>query len=226
MKDSDSLEALFFTANRRQSYPKGSTIVYRGGNLDYVYYIDSGLVKVCDFDMFGSERIVMIAPEGRMLPISWVMSRQPPDGAMYDYIAITNVTCYILPIQQVRNYITDNPVLCRDITEQTIKMYVNATARIYNLQRSNVIEKIEFVFYYLAIVLGKKLDDTSYIVEAPFTHNQLAGLAGLSREAVSHELRKERYRDVYYKKDGSTIIDISKIDTAHMPYLYSMRRTA
>lgn len=224
MDRSQSLQRLFERANRLRRYPKGSIIIMQGGSLDEAYRIIAGLVKVYDIDSSGSQRTVALYAKGHIMPASWLLSEKPPGGALFFYEAFTEVQCYTLPRDELRAFIDNHPKIARFFADAATKAYLNATARIQNLQRSNVGERVDFILYYLAKILGQPSEQQgTYMLEIAVTHQIIADLAGLARESVSNQLKKAKYNKIFYKRDSGTLINISGLDTEAMPKLLPLK---
>jgi len=137
-------------------------------------------------------------------------------------MALSDSVTYSLPRQQVREALDANPLIYKSLADITSRAYINALYRIYNLQKTNVSEKVEFVFYYLATLLSVNKDEPAAEIQASLTHQDIADIAGLSRESVTHLLSKPRYQDVFWKKGGKSYINVTKLDTSNLPQILTM----
>lgn len=222
MSDLSYVNDLFQRKGTGKSFAKGSALLNRGDDIPEVQYIIHGSVKITDNDRLGYGRTVAIFGQHHVLPISWLFTNAPKQGALYNYVALSDTETLCLPREVVRQALDASPEVYRYLCELTSKAYVNASARIHNLQKTNVNEKVEFVLYYLATCLADNIDGDVVVIDAALTHQDIADIAGLSRESVTNTLSKEKYRKVYWKKDGRTFVDISKIDVTHLPHIYTL----
>lgn len=209
---------LFRSANRKREHIKGSAISLHGNPFDYVYYIDGGLVRVSDVDSSGVQRTVSIFSKGHVFPVLWPLANKP-DSTIYDYHAITKTVTYRLPWLNIKDFMDKNIGFYKNLADILTRSYVNASARIINLQKTNVRERVEFILYYLAVILGTSKKN---IAEIPvvLTQQEIADLAGLSRESVSHEISKDRYKDIFWKAGHKSYIDLSNLRTDKMQKIF------
>jgi CRP/FNR family cyclic AMP-dependent transcriptional regulator len=214
----------FKTANRRRFYPKGSIIILQGSSINEVYFIVSGLVRIYSIDKLGNQHTVALFSENHVMPISWLLTDPGKDGALFFYQAITDTSCYSMLRDEVRHYMRGNIDSCFLLLDVLAKSYLNSAARIQTLQRSNASEKIDFVLYYVAQLYGRNISGNELVeLKAPITHQEIADLAGLTRESISRQLTKLKYHSVLYLINGKTFIDLSKLDVQSMPKVYSLK---
>ena len=223
MAQSDELKDIFLSENRRILYPKGAIIVMQDSKLADAYSIHKGIVKVCDFDRQGSQNTIALLTKNHIFPFSWLVTGLAEDNALYYYQAATEVICYRANIDALRKLVSHNLSVATLLVNLITRSYINSVSRIQNLQKTNVEEKVDFIIYYLAILLGKQQEKNIYELETPFTHQDVADLAGLTRESVSRQFKKSKYQQVIQKKqkDGMTI-NLNNLDINNMPPIFGL----
>jgi CRP-like cAMP-binding protein len=122
----------------------------------------------------------------------------------------------------LRTFLEGKPNICCRLIDILVRSYINAGARITNLQKSNVAERIEFVLYYLAILLGNKTEEGFVEINAILTHQEISDLAGVSRETVSRQLTKKKYNDVFWKKNSKSYVNLNRLESHKMPKVYPL----
>jgi CRP-like cAMP-binding protein len=222
MQTKNQILEIFRATNRLQTFPKGSIIIHQGGNLEYTYYILEGMVKISDIDSRGESRTMSVFANHHVFPISWLLTEQPEEGATYDYEALSDLKCLVLPRPRLREYLKSNPSICCRLIDILVRSYINAGARITNLQKTNVAERIEFVLYYLAVLLGNKTEEGFIEINTSLTHQEISDLAGISRETVSRQLTKKKYNDIFWKKGSKSYVDLQKLEVDKMPKVYPL----
>lgn len=219
-----SLTDFYLTENRRHKFPKGSMVVTKGDSLERTYYIAEGIVKVYVLDAYGDTRTLALFGRGAIFPVAWVLKEIPERGAIYYYEALTEVTLYVTSREKVRDFLASRPDLAMGLLDIMGNIYVNTVARVQMLQRSNVAERVEFILYYLAKVLGDfSQDGKTAILPFNLTHQVVAELAGLSRETVTHQLNRANFKAMITKGAGITTVHLDKIDEERMPLVNSLR---
>jgi CRP/FNR family cyclic AMP-dependent transcriptional regulator len=224
MGHENQLGQLFKSTNHRKFYPKGSIIILQGSAIDEVHLIIKGLVSVYSIDNSGNQHTVSLLSEDNIMPASWLLRDIGKDGAIFFYQAVIDTSCYSLHHDEILNYMRENVETCFKLLDILTKSYINSTARIRTLQRSNVIEKIDFILYYIAQLYGNNVLDGGIIeINAPITHQEIADLAGLTRESISRQMSKPKYQKILQTRRGKTYIDLSSLDVQSMPKVYTLK---
>lgn len=208
------------SAGRKRTYPKGSIIVHQGDKLDAVYLIESGFVSLFDTDKYGNARISVIYPHNQVFPVSWLLSEPLEVGARFSYEALTEISCFVIGREKVHDFLRNNPGLCKELLNMMTRGFINAVGRIYNLQKSNVGERIDYIINFFANAYGKVRDDGLIELDTVFTHQQIADFAGVSREVVSRELVKPKYKKALRKVDKRMLIDLKQLKANHFPPVF------
>lgn len=222
MDNLGDLIKLFQTQGVVARHTKGTVIINQGDELANILFIGSGLVKITDSEKQGYGRTTAIFGKHHFIPVSWLLIEPLKAGALYNYIALADTITYSLPRQLVHDILDANPHIYKSLVDIMSRAYINASFRIYNLQKTNVSEKVEFILYYLATLYSAKKNDPIAEIEASLTHQDIADIAGLSRESVTHLLSKPRYRNIFWKKDGKSYINVTKLDTSSLPQILIM----
>jgi CRP/FNR family cyclic AMP-dependent transcriptional regulator len=217
------LGSLFEKTNRRRFYPKGSFIILQSSAVDEVYLITNGLVRIYSIDSSGNQHTVAFFSENHIMPVSWLLSSPPTEGATFFYQAATDTSCYSVFYDDVRQFMQANTEICIMLLDTLTKQYINSASRIQTLQRSNASEKIDFIIYYIATLCGRSPGNNGIReVTAPITHQEIADLAGLTRESVSRQMSKPKYKKILYVDKNITYFDLSKLNLQAMPKVYPL----
>jgi CRP/FNR family cyclic AMP-dependent transcriptional regulator len=225
MVETDQLRKLFIDAKHRRTYPKGAIILMQSSFLEEAYLISKGIVRVVDFDQNGEQRTVTIITKNHIFPFSWLLTSLPSQGSLYFYQAVTDVELYLADVNIVRDLVRNNAQLSWRFVDILAKSYVNAMSRLQNLQKTKVEEKVDFVIYYIAVMLGKKIGENNYEVDSIFTHQEIADLAGLTRESVSRQLKKTKYNKIIHKDKGKIQLNLNYMDVSSMPAIFPVNST-
>jgi CRP-like cAMP-binding protein len=180
--------------------------------------IDSGMVKIYDIDDDGDERTITMFARNHIFPIIWLLKARP-DYHLYFYEAFTDVLFYVLPVERAQVFVSEQPDILAGLLDNVTKGYINYIGRVQNLEKSQIRERLEFVLYWLAMRLGAQERDLVVRIDAPITQQDLARLAGVSRESMSHAVTAVKPK-LFWRVGTCTYIDLSKLDTAAMPKVY------
>ncbi|HET7320774.1 MAG TPA: Crp/Fnr family transcriptional regulator [Candidatus Saccharimonadales bacterium] len=208
MPNNISLADFFTTHGRLNRYSKGQILYSPGDTRDNVMLITKGLVKIYDIDSFTNERTVSIFGPNHLLPLVWLLKHEK--DVLFFYEAMTDTETYVVDYHKVIEFIRTQPDLLMGLLDTLTKAYINQDARIFNLQRANIREKLEFALFYLAHRLGTIANNIA-VIPVVITRSEIANLAGSSRESISRELNNITAAGLMWKKDGKTYIDLSKM---------------
>ncbi|HUD11769.1 MAG TPA: Crp/Fnr family transcriptional regulator, partial [Candidatus Saccharimonadia bacterium] len=137
------------------------------------------------------------------------------------YEAFTDTEAYALSYEIVRKFLHDHPDMLLVVSDLLTKAYVNSIGQVENLEKSHIHERLEYVLYTLAARLGTNAGSVARI-DALITQEDLARLAGVTRESMSLEMNRHRSRGLMWKKGNSTYIDVGRLDVASMPKFYAI----
>lgn len=204
--------------NHIRRFKKGEIVLTQDLPGRYVYLISEGCVKSYDIDTRGNERILALISKDSLLPATWIFRETLPRPHYFSQ-AITDVECYLIPVDKLVEYTMDRPELLYELLDYQTRRYFNFFARVQNLLGSRLEERLEFVLFYIANQIGKPNGSVSEVSYA-ITHSTLAAMVGASREATTLALHKLTKKRTIWKKQGKMYIDTSKIDTSVFPQVF------
>lgn len=194
---------------RLRSFRKGQMICFQGDQLNDVYMVKTGVVKIYNLTRLGDEQTISLFDQNCFFPLSWLV-RQPDNRIVYNYEALTDVECYTMSVDKLHDFLVTCPNTMSRLLDVMGRAYINHSARIINLQRTSIKERLDFVLYYLANRLGHK---TTGVVCLPvkLTHSDIASLAGVTRESISRQLGVAKKDKLLWTAHGKTYIDVNQI---------------
>lgn|GEM_PF-3436512 len=219
MTDKTTLSEFFKSQGKPRHFAKGQLILATNERLNEVLEIRSGLVKVYDVDPYGNERTVTIFGKGHFFPLVWLLKQH--EEVIFFYQAISDVDVQSVSYESVVEFISDRNDILLDLVDKLTKAFINQDGRIYNLQHSNVREKLEFVLYHLGVRVGR-VENNVAIIPGIITRAEIANLAGCSRESISRELNNITAAGLMWKKDGKTYVDFSKMKSKYFHKVYKV----
>ena len=177
----------FFQKYEKVEFKKNSIIIEAGDDPNSVYCVVDGYVKLYMVSRDGEDLVLNIYKPGSYFPMTWILGEMP---IRYDFIAITDVTVYRAPKKDILEYLENNPGDLFGLTKRLSRGITGLSMQIEYLLFGNACNKISSVLLVLAKRFGKKGKKGDIEVEISLTHNDIANLAGLTRETVSIELKK------------------------------------
>ncbi|HKI58743.1 MAG TPA: Crp/Fnr family transcriptional regulator [Trueperaceae bacterium] len=172
------------TAVRRRVYDEGTTIFREGDTGEALYILSAGLVKLSKIDLAGHEKTLAILQPPEFFGEMAVLGHATRSATA---LTLNEVTAYVLFSDDFRKLMADYPAISLNLTttlatrlrgmddEAQILSYKDAQGRVayvlLRLYRSGVVD----------------LDEERALVR--LTHQELASLAGTSRETVTRALK-------------------------------------
>ena len=161
-----------------------------------VYYLKSGYVRMYTITQEGYELTLNIFKPGTFFPLTWAIA---DIDNVYFYEALTDSEINLAPKDKSLTFIKNNSDILFDINRRTLTGLDAILTRLQYLILGNAYQRLANSFLMLGARFGVKTNG-SIKLTLTFTEQDLANLAGVTRETVSLELKKLK-RDGYIKKD-------------------------
>lgn len=202
------LEAFFETFGNRKAYSTQTLILENGEISSCVYMLKSGFVRLYFISERGQETTLHICKPGEVFPIISTLGQIPN---RYNYETWGEVTAIEAPTNQFQAFLKKENEVLHEFNGQLIKRISGLLLRLeYTLYGSSY-QRVVSTLLCLAKYFGQE-SKGEILMSQKLTHNEIANLAGLSREAVSIEMGKLKKRKLLsYKKSQVTIKDINKL---------------
>ncbi|WP_041638094.1 Crp/Fnr family transcriptional regulator [Anoxybacillus flavithermus] len=203
----EELNAIVHIATVRTCKPK--TLVFmQGDQLDRVFFIVRGTVKIYKTDVSGKEQIVSILHEGEMFPHTGFFRR----GTYPAHAEIMNeTTLIVIPMEQFEQTLMCYPQLCIKLFRIMGEKIIELQTRLEELVFHNTAEQLARLFIRLAKTSGVYVKGR-YRLKATLTTRELANMIGTARETVSRVLSQMKQQGVVTTDDdGYYIIDVEAL---------------
>jgi CRP-like cAMP-binding protein len=208
-KVAKTLEDLFVGGIDRL-YKKGQVILHQGDELQHVYYVKSGFVKVYNITDEGDERILIILGPKTSFPLRRDFD-SPGYAVKYYYETMTDAKlCRLDKTRFAKAFNTDfhnTQILLQYITRTNADL----VSRLEILESKNAQNKVVQLLPYLIRTAGKKLTTNSYLLSLKITHQDIANMVGLTRETTSIEMKKLQDQGVIQTQRGRLKVDARKL---------------
>jgi CRP-like cAMP-binding protein len=208
----------FFSQFRLVGYHAGEMIFSSLDTPPGVLYLKSGFVRMYSISESGSELTLHIFSSGSHFPMTWALNETPN---RHNYQALTDTRVFIAPKQAVAEYFAKNPWWALDFAKRVLLGLDGLTKRIETMAFGSGYHRTVSVLLYLSSHFGEKKGDGIALVHR-FTHQDIASLAGMSREHVSLELEK-LHKVSYIHYDNRHII-IPHIDILFREFSSSFKK--
>lgn len=187
-----------------QTYKKDEFIFFEGDQLDYVYLIKSGFVKVSKMFQNGEERIFDIM--GAQDFIGLVVALKEDTEYIATAQALDHCVLQKIPTSEIMKSFHSNDVfkdLCFKCTVTRTNLF---QSHLFNATNGPLEDKIMSTLEYLTKKFGT-LTVNGYILELPFTKTVLASIIGVRRETLSRKLSDMQKNNILEVHNNTYIFD-------------------
>lgn len=195
---------------QERKYPKKQILLYQAEQTSSVFRIKSGFVKVYDINSEGTEKLLLILGPGDIYPLVWTFGES--DSLLYFYESMTDTEIQVIS----RKSLMENIDHDHQLTKELLKYFVGYTKqlmlRIECLEATNAQHKVAQVLQYLASSYGKKNSNKLVDISVPVTHQDMANMAGLSRETASIQVKDLESKKILKQERGSLQVNLEALE--------------
>jgi len=198
----------FFARYPKKKYDAGEVIISSGGEARYIFFIDKGIVRSFYIDEKGNELTINLFKPLNLFPLSAVLAER---GNVYNIQAFTSVEVSFAPVPVVLKHLDENSQLKNRIIRNFAKGLEGYVIRSFFLIKGSASQKVASTFLMLTKRFGKKINRL-ITINLPLTHQNIADLAGITRETASIQiglLKKEKIISTQGKRIA--ILSFSKL---------------
>jgi CRP/FNR family transcriptional regulator, cyclic AMP receptor protein len=178
---SDRLDSLF-SSSKTTVYAPGEIILSAEEKPPGVLYLEDGFVKMNTVFNDGRELTLNIFKPGTYFPMTWVISNIENS---YFYYALTTVKIKRLPKSEFTNFLNSNPDILWDLTSRILVGLNGILSNVQHLLSGNSYNRVVSAILLSARRFGKKNSAGQISVQVPLTHQDIANIAGITRETAS-----------------------------------------
>jgi len=185
-----------------RGYKKNMMVFMEGEPGDAFYYVKSGKVKIYRSYEDGREHIVHILGEGDVFGEATLFSgiAYPASASVYEDSVIG-----VIKNSDLEKLISQSPGLSLKIIKLLASKLVQAQRKIRDLTFNDVFSRTAAQLLKLADDHGKQTDE-GIKINIPLSRQELADMAGTTRETVSRVLSKFRKEKFITEQDDRIVI--------------------
>lgn len=205
------LESLF-TESPQRNYDKGQIILYAGDVLRNIYYIKNGYVKMYSISDSGEERLLLIFPPRGAFPIFPGALTGEPYEVKYFYQTMSKAKLYVAPQTELARILKNDHEASHLILNYVTEVAGDLVRRVGIIENKDAKNKIASLLPYLLKVCSKETSPGKFRMSLRITHQDIASMAGLTRETSSTQIKiLENDGVIEQPKDGRLVIMQSKM---------------
>lgn len=197
------------------NFHAGEIIVHSGESPPYVYYIQSGFVRIYSLNENGQELTLHIMRPGLFFSMIWAFSNIPTH---YNFEAFMSTKVLYIPKKTFFDSVKEQNQLLVELLRLNLHildgMILKMEFLIFGQASHRVASAILFAYQSF-----NSIDNYNHIKppqnlinNLPITHSTIASFAGLTRETTSLEMKKlERENIISYKRRTLVINDLETL---------------
>lgn len=207
--DTDLLKKLdpLFSQYNPLYYKKGQIILRPEDNIDHIYFLEKGYVRFYSLTEDGKELTFLIYKPGYLFPVIYTFFGKK---TKYYFEAVTPIVVRRAPREVFTKLVASNPALIFSLSQEIVVRLNEALDRMQFMAFMGAGSTIAYIIYSCARQFGHRKGST-YIIDLPLTHREIASMAGVARETVSIEMKKfEEEGLIFYKRNRISVRNLPK----------------
>ncbi len=202
-----------FKSGSKLSYRKNEYVIRPGEAPDYVYYIESGLIKAFNISKYGEENLLIVRKPDEIFPLIWALTGQERHII---YESITPAVVWRVERKRFTKFCGDHPEVMLPVLHMVTEMYRIHSERIINLTYRTVRERLASFLVTMASRFGQETSD-GILIDLPLRHQDIASSISSARETTSRQMAYLEEKGLIYSSHHLTIV-IRDIDALKSIY--------
>ena len=199
----------FFAKHKIKEVPAKEVILSPEEKIEFIYLLESGVVRSYAISIEGHELTLNIYKEGSIFPITTLLAERV--NSFY-FETMTPSKLMLAPALDVCNYLENDKEALFDMTKRISRGLEGFVTRSMFFSKASACQKVASSMVMLAKRFGEKTTSGNIKINLPLTHQDLANLAGISRETASIEIKKlERMNIIKRLGKITDVLDMEKL---------------
>lgn len=192
-------------------YKKKDYIILPGDEGKWIYCLKKGLIRCYIVSSEGEESILMILSPSSLFPASKIFNNTQNKHIYYQ--ALTDIETIRCPKKEFLKLIMGDEKMIMGVLGQISERVNTLIERWQHRTFGNIYSKITTTLMYLVSEFGDKTEGSKYIIKHWFTHQDIALIAGVSRERASLVLKELKEEGVIsYEKRFIKINNMEELE--------------
>lgn len=197
----------FFSKFQVRVYKKHASIINAGDQLQKIFYLKKGFVRLYSMSAEGKELTLIIYKPGNFFPLFTALN--PKTSYPFWVETITKAEVIVVPVDSFVSFFKDNPNLLMNLSMEIMGRLDDALKRMEYFAFGNVYTKIACILTLSAKRYGKK-EGNEIVIELPLTHKDIGLLIASARETVSSEIKKFENKGIIEHRGKTLVIKSMK----------------
>ena len=193
----------FFSQFQTVSLKKGEIILHAGENPENIFYLKKGYVRMYSISEAGKELTLNIFKPKTYFPMIWAIAQIPNN---YFFETMTEIELSHVPKKELIEFFKKEPKILYDLSKRVLVGLEGILIRLQYLLFGNAYSRVAAMLLLAASRFGIKNKNNEIEIQLTFTHQEIANLAGLTREATSLEMKKLEKKGLVLSENKQLII--------------------
>lgn len=199
----------FFEKYTPQVFPKSAILIRAGEAPKGIFYLKKGHVRQYVITQNGEEMTLHMYKPGAFFPMSWAFNENPN---LYYFESMSEVEVLVAPKDAVLVFVKKEPDILFDLAKRVFSGLDGILTRMEQLMSGNARARLITILVISAKRFGE-VRKNGIVIHLKLTHQDLASLAGLSRETVSREMMQLKEKKLIgYTASTITIYNLQNLE--------------
>lgn len=194
----------FFSQFRLLPLKKGELVIRPDDNPQGVYFLKNGYVRMYAIFEDGRELTLNIFKPHTYFSMIWTIGNLTNT---YYFQAMTEAELERAPKEQFLEFIKGNPEIMFDVTRRVLVGLDGLLTNVLHLLSGSAEKRVVAALFLSAKRFGEKTQNGAIIIKLPLTHQDIANLAGITRETASIEMGKLTKKGLVSSKNHCLVIE-------------------
>jgi len=202
-------EQEFFIQNgSKLIYKKGDVLIRSEEEPAGIYFLESGIVKMSTFFSNGTEITFNLFKPGSFFPMIWAIAETQNS---YNFQAVTDATTYRVSKKEALLFLESEKAVYSNLIKRILIGFDSLLSGLPYLLSGNSNKRVAVALLLLARRFGQRSGE-DIVIKIKIRHEDLAGMAALTRETVSLVIEKFESKKIIQQKNRFIIIkDFEKL---------------
>lgn len=190
----------------RKAFKKRAEIFRQGDEVEAVYFVSRGCVKMVRGEYHGREVIVSLRKPGRLLGVATAIAETP-----YEMSAVASSECAVerIPIGAFNELIEKDNNLCHRATKTACRNSLEVAAHLMRINELSVREHLEYLLCeFLSEQYGEKLPSKDVPLRLPVSDREIARMLSTCPQTLCETFR-ELFEEGVAQRAGRRRLTIS-----------------
>lgn len=193
----------FFGQYQPSTFGKGESVIEAEDDPTGVYYLKKGHVRLYSISPDGQELTLNIFKPGSYFSMMWAIGDIPNS---YYFQAMTEIEVHRAPKEKTMEFLKSDSEVLFELTKRLLIGLSSTLNSMSYLLFGNATNKVASVLVVAAKRFGEKEMNGEIVISLPLTHQDIANMAGLTRETTSLEMQRFEQEGLIDNKRKSVVI--------------------